>query len=175
MTKINIILTTLLICFVLSSVLYIKHQAIHNNKPITYPFFVSTRYATTNLRTGPSTNYPIVFTYHLANYPLKVIDKHDTWYNVKDVNGKTGWVSSLLTKTKKTALVIHSNTKIHAGNNPSAKVVAIVDKNNIVTIKKCNNSSMLCEISIDVTKRDLTLKGWVYRANLWGADINSPD
>ncbi len=175
MTKINIILTTLLVCFVISSVLYIKHQAIYNNKPITFPFFVSTRYHTTNLRTGPSTNYPIVFTYHPINYPLKVIDKHDNWYNIKDVNGKTGWVSSLLTKTKKTALIIHSNTKIHAANNPSSKVIAIIDKNNIVAIQKCSNSSMLCEVSIEVPKRNLTLKGWLYRANIWGAGIDSPD
>lgn len=175
MTKINIILTTLLLCFVISSGLYIRNQAIHSKKTITYPFFVSTRYHITNLRTGPSTNYPIVVTYHAINYPLKVIDKHDTWYNIKDVNGKTGWVSSLLTKPKKTALVIHSNTTIHASNNPSSKVVAIVDKNNIVTIKKCSNSSMLCEVSIDVPKRNLTLKGWLYRANIWGAGIDYPN
>jgi len=46
-----------------------------------------------NLRTGPGTSYKILMSL-IKGDRITVLDKETGWYNVKNIDGKTGWVST---------------------------------------------------------------------------------
>ena len=57
-----------------------------------YPIFASLKYHETNVRTGPSINYPIKWIYQGNNIPLEIIGKYNNWLKVKDFKGDIGWI-----------------------------------------------------------------------------------
>ena len=46
--------------------------------------FLSLRNNETNLRQGPSFEYPIKFTYKKKYLPVEILDRSETWVKIKD-------------------------------------------------------------------------------------------
>ena len=169
MNPINFLFTIALVILVGSGAFFIKYQVTKKNQ-VQFPFFISTRDSTTNLRSGPSKEYPIILIYNKRGFPLKTLSRHNEWYAVEDFLGNRGWVYKNITTTKNTALITASETTVYRREFTTSKKVAIITKHNIIEVKNCPLSSLLCKIELKVKNSDLVIVGWVYKGDIWGAN-----
>ena len=170
MNPINFIFTIVLVIFVGSGAFFIKYQ-VNKKQQIQFPFFVSTRDYTTNLRSGPSKEYPVILIYNKRGFPLKILSRHNEWYAVEDFLGNRGWVYKNLTTRKITGLIIAPETIVYSRDLTTSKKLAIITKHNIIEVKNCPDSSLLCKIQLKVKNTDIIIMGWVYKADIWGGTI----
>jgi SH3-like domain-containing protein len=133
------------------------------------PRFVSLKSDRVNLRTGPGTDYPTSWVFRRAGLPVEVLNEFESWRQVRDSEGTTGWVLQSLLSGRRTALV--SPWEIKAGKPPpqitvrsddsdKARAVAIVEAGVIANISKCD--SRWCLVSID------KFHGYLPQKQLWG-------
>ena len=133
------------------------------------PRFVSLKSDRVNLRTGPGTDYPTTWVFRRAGLPVEVMNEFESWRQVRDSEGTTGWVLQSLLSGRRTALV--SPWEIKAGNPPpqitvrsddseSARAVAIVEAGVIANIAKCDGR--WCQVSIE------NFRGYLQQKQLWG-------
>ena len=171
MNLINFIATVVLVILIVGSIYFIKNNA--NKKIITeYPFFVSTKDSKTNVRSGPSVDYPIIHVYIKANTPLIVLESYKEWYKVKDINNRTGWVYKNLLSKNKTAIITEDSVYIHTTANRLSKSVAEIKKNNFVKILTCQQyAGEFCKVEVLNIQSKTKIRGWVLKSAIWG-DIN---
>ena len=125
-------------------------------------YFVSLRSSKTNVRSGPSTIYPVKFTYKLRSIPLTVINEYDNWNEVRDYEGQTGWISKNLLSKNRT-LMIRTNKKnisMHSKQNEKSRIIYKLENNVIGNFVKC--SKEWCKIEID------DKLGWVKKRFIYG-------
>ncbi len=166
MNKINLILIIVLSIVILSTSIIIKLYS-QNKQNISFPFYISTKNNEANLRSGPSKDYPIVLSYNAKNFPLKVIQKHNEWYQVVDYLNNQGWIYINLTSKKHSAITINNSTILYSIANVDSKQIAIIKNNYIVNISHCDNS-FFCKITLKY--EDTTISGWIEKKDLWGID-----
>ena len=125
------------------------------------PRYVSTKSDDSNIRVGPSINYPIVLKYITKNYPLLVIEEYDDWRKIIDLNDNLGWIHKSLIKGERNAVINHSEKKIvKIYNIPGGKNIGEIHTRNVVRLDKCIVN--WCFILIE------KYKGWVKKEYLWG-------
>ncbi|MDI2091054.1 SH3 domain-containing protein [Commensalibacter oyaizuii] len=56
------------------------------------PRFASLRADEVNMRSGPGTRYPVIWTYYRRHMPVKILREFDVWRLVEDVDGQKGWI-----------------------------------------------------------------------------------
>ncbi|MDR2902039.1 MAG: SH3 domain-containing protein [Lactobacillales bacterium] len=132
---------------------------------VTQPYFSSLRYDVVNLRTGPGNRFPIAWAYLQKNYPVKVIDKHDLWYQIQEIDGTTGWVHQTMVRARRYALVTEEET-LRRKPDDNARRAAIVQKGTIGRILKCPENSEWCQLEFQ--KEDKTIKGWLKKKFFYG-------
>ena len=69
------------------------------------PRFVSLRANEVNLRSVPGIRFPIDWVYRRSGLPVEVIDEFDTWRQVRDWEGTTGWVHKSMVQGRRTVRV----------------------------------------------------------------------
>lgn len=166
MNVLNVLLSVGLVIFIIGSAYFIKMDSQKKQKETT-PSFISTKYAETNLRTGPNLDYPIIYTYNIRRMPLRVIDTYNEWYQIQDIYGQKGWVYKNLVTSAKNGVVIRE-AEVKISNNKLAKVIAIIKPYNIVKILSCNSLQNFCKIEFFVAERNINYKGWIPKSALWG-------
>ncbi len=125
-------------------------------------YFVSLRSSKTNVRSGPSTIYPVKFTYKLRSIPLTVINEYDNWNEIRDYEGQTGWISKNLLSKNRT-LMIRTNKKnisMHSKQNEKSRIIYKLENNVIGNFIKC--SKEWCKIEIN------DKLGWVKKRFIYG-------
>jgi SH3-like domain-containing protein len=58
-----------------------------------------------NVRSGPGTQYPIVWVYRRAGYPVALVARFDNYLKIRDFEGEEGWVHQAMIGRRLTALV----------------------------------------------------------------------
>ncbi|MDC0205367.1 SH3 domain-containing protein [Pelagibacteraceae bacterium] len=122
--------------------------------------FLSLKNDEVNLRQGPSFKYPIKLIYKKKYLPVIIIDKSETWRQIKDFQNNYGWVHISQLSKKKSALNIKKNSILYKNSTIYSKPIAKLEIGRLVLIKKCNDR--WCKI----TSGDF--KGWVLKNTLWG-------
>ena len=97
--KINYLLSLFLLLFNLSFLFPVFSQ-------ITSIEWLSLKYDKTYLRSGPSKQNKVLWTYKKKGLPVKVIRKKGDWYEVEMPERITGWISSTQISFKRRVLVI---------------------------------------------------------------------
>ena len=127
------------------------------------PRFVSLKSNESNMRVGPSKNYPIVIKYLKSNFPLKVIDEYDDWRKVIDFQYNSGWLHKSLIKGERNGIIIsESNNNTIIYNTSGGKRVGEIEIGSIIRLNKCKMNWCL------ITKKDY--KGWVKKEYIWGVN-----
>ena len=125
------------------------------------PRFVSLKSNDVNLRIGSGLNYPLVLNYKKKHLPVEIIDEYDSWRQIVDIDGNTGWIHKNLLKGDRFGIIYKTNdTGIKIFNKPNGLDIASIGDRNIVSIEVCLNS--WCKIKFD------KIKGWIQKKNLWG-------
>jgi SH3-like domain-containing protein len=137
------------------------------------PRFVSLKADRVNLRSGPGTDYPTSWVYRQAGLPVEVIKEHESWRQVRDSEGATGWILQSLLSGRRTALVTPWDKKpdspvpqvpVRNSDSERARTVAIVEAGVIANIHSCDG--LWCNITID------RFRGYMPQKQLWGVYPN---
>jgi SH3-like domain-containing protein len=133
------------------------------------PRFVSLKSDRVNMRKGPGTDYPTAWVYRRAGLPLEIIKEFESWRQVRDADGASGWVLQSLLSGRRTALVSPWDAKSGAAppkvalrddDSSRANAVAMVEAGVIANIASCDGS--WCRVSID------RFRGYIEQKKLWG-------
>ena len=150
-----------IICLILINTSFTSAETLGNKTGLKIPRFVSLKSDNSNLRVGPSKNYPIKLRYIVANTPVEIIDEYQDWRKINDYEGNEGWLHKSLIKGKRFAIV---NPPYQEGlqvfNNPKGNNIGKIGKKNILEVKTC--LMHWCKIKYGKNT------GWVNKLNLWG-------
>ncbi len=133
------------------------------------PRFVSLKSDRVNLRNGPGTDYPTGWVYRRAGLPVEVIKEFETWRQVRDAEGATGWVLQSLLSGRRTALVLPWERKqgsppplvpIMASDSERSGVVVKVEAGVIADLHSCDGR--WCRATVD------QYSGYIEQKKLWG-------
>ena len=69
------------------------------------PRFVSLKASEVNARVGPGPDYQIAWVFKRAGLPVEVLAEFESWRQVRDSDGVTGWVAAPLLSARRTAIV----------------------------------------------------------------------
>lgn len=167
MNRTNVLLLLLLIMFIILVVVSIKNIASRSFNE-GFGDFASTKASQVNMRSGPSLEYPIIFTYYHRGIPLQILDHYQHWYKVKDAFNHQGWIISSLLSAQETALVIKEQTALYKNQHVSETPLAYISKYHIVYILNCNTINVFCAVKVKIPDDKFFLKGWIKKKHLWG-------
>ena len=122
--------------------------------------FLTLKNSKVNLRQGPSFDYPIKLIYKKKYLPVIILNKIETWRQIKDHQNNSGWIHiSQLTK-KKSAININENSIVYKKPTIYSKPIVKLKTGRLVLIKKCKKN--WCKISSG------KFSGWIFENSLWG-------
>ena len=154
MKKINTCYLFFIILLFLNLFLISKIAANEDN------FFLSLKNQEVNLRQGPSFEYPIKFTYKKRYLPVIIIDRSETWREIKDFENNSGWIHISQLSEKKSAINTKNNSILYKKPTIYSKPIAKLEAGRLVLIKRCKEK--WCKITTG------NFKGWIFESSLWG-------
>ena len=122
--------------------------------------FLSLKNNEVNLRQGPSFDYPIKLTYKKKYLPVIIIDKSETWRQIKDYENNTGWIHISQLSRRKSGINIKNNSIIYKKPTIYSRPIAKLALGRLVLIKKCIIE--WCKITSG------GYSGWIFKDSLWG-------
>jgi len=123
-------------------------------------YFLTLRNNTTNLRQGPSFDYPIKIFYKKKYLPVLIIDSSDNFRKIKDHENNTGWIHVSQLSKKKAAIVISEKSILFKNDTVYSNPLAVLAQGRLCIVSKCNDE--WCKIKTD------KFSGWTKKDNLWG-------
>ena len=145
----------IVIIFFFSLILFFSDTSANENSE-----FLSLKNNEVNLRQGPSFEYPIKLVYKKKYLPVLIIDKSETWRQVKDFKNNSGWIHISQLSKRKSGINIKNNSVIYKKPTIYSKPIAKLEMGRLVLIKKCKIK--WCKITTG------NYKGWIFRDYLWG-------
>jgi SH3-like domain-containing protein len=123
-------------------------------------YFRTLRNDKTNLRQGPSFDYPVKIFYKKKYLPVIILDNSDNFRKIRDHENNSGWVHISQLSKKKAAIVLDDDLIMFSTTTIFSNPVAILKKGRLVRVKKCKDE--WCNVRSD------KFKGWVKKESLWG-------
>ena len=122
--------------------------------------FLSLKKNKTNVRYGPSLDYPIKYIYRKVNLPVKQIDKKENWRRVIFLDNSSGWIHWSQLKPSNSVITIKQKILFKKPSSFS-KPLAKLAKGRLLIIKKCEKE--WCNITTN------GYTGWIKTKNIWGS------
>ena len=122
--------------------------------------FLSLKNKKVNLRSGPSFEHPIKLIYKKKYLPVLILDKFETWREIKDLQNNSGWIHVSQLSKKKSAINIEKDAILYKNSTIYSEPIAKLEIGRLVIIKKCKPT--WCEIKTG------NYKGWIVKKYLWG-------
>jgi SH3-like domain-containing protein len=113
-----------------------------------------------NIRSGPGTNYSVVWELG-EGFPLQVLEKKGDWIKVVDFEGDSGWVYKKLVGKK--AHLIVKKKRINVRSGPGQRYRLVGKANYGVVFRTLKTSNGWAKV-----KHENGLTGWIKRDLLWG-------
>tara|TARA_B110000444_G_scaffold241630_1_gene258227 strand:+ start:412 stop:861 length:450 start_codon:yes stop_codon:yes gene_type:complete len=121
--------------------------------------FLSLKKSKTNVRYGPSLDYPIKYIYRKINLPVKLIDKKENMRRVVFLDNNSGWIHGSQLKPSNSIIILEEKILFKKPSGFS-EPLARLEKGRLLIIKKCVND--WCNIRTD------DYIGWLKTKNVWG-------
>ena len=122
--------------------------------------FLTLKNSKVNLRQGPSFDYPIKLIYKKKYLPVIILNKIETWRQIKDHQNNSGWIHISQLSKKKSAININENSIVYKNPTVYSKPIVKLKIGRLVLIKKCKKE--WCQIETG------NYKGWTLKKFLWG-------
>jgi SH3-like domain-containing protein len=130
------------------------------------PRFASLRSDQVNMRVGPSTSFPIEWTFQRRDLPVQIIGEFQVWRRIRDVDGAEGWVHQSTLAGRRTillrSLANSSETPLRRQPEEGAAAVARLRPGVIARVRECEAESSWCEVQV------AGHRGYIRRAEAWG-------
>jgi len=135
--------------------LFFSNTSANENKE-----FLTLKNIEVNLRQGPSFEYPIKLVYKKKYLPVIIIDKSETWREIKDFENNSGWIHISQLSKRKSAINIKNNSIVYKKPTIYSKPIARLEVGRLVLIKRCKVT--WCKIASG------GFSGWIKKNYLWG-------
>ena len=122
--------------------------------------FSTLRNNSTNLRQGPSFDYPVKIFYTKKYLPVLILDSSDNFRKIKDHENNTGWIHTSQLSKRKAAITNKDRIPIFKKSTIFSTPLVVLEKGRLCLILKCNEE--WCKIKTD------KYSGWLKKENLWG-------
>jgi SH3-like domain-containing protein len=125
-----------------------------------FPRYASIKKTEVNVRSGPGTQYPILWIYQRPGYPVQLLTRYDNYYKLRDAEGEEGWVYLTMVSNTHTALVAGTApVPLYRADDAQSPVVARLGPGLVVEVK-----SDVCIAWCKVEARGE--RGWVLKTAL---------
>lgn len=127
-----------------------------------FPRFASLKKTEVNVRSGPGNQYPILWIYQRAGYPVQLLTRYDNYYKIRDVEGEEGWAYIGMISAKLTGLVGGKQPALlHKHEAQDSPVVARLAPGVIVEMIECTDATpSVCKVET------AGYKGWLPKKSL---------
>ncbi|MGK7868461.1 SH3 domain-containing protein [Falsiroseomonas sp. E2-1-a20] len=130
------------------------------------PRFAALRSDEVNMRVGPSTSYPIEWTFQRRDLPVQIVGEFQLWRRIRDAEGAEGWVHSSTLAGRRTVLVrppsATPEATLRRRAEEGAAAVARIRPGVIARIRECEADAPWCEVQVSGHR------GYLRRAEIWG-------
>ncbi|WOE76276.1 SH3 domain-containing protein [Alterisphingorhabdus coralli] len=126
------------------------------------PYWASIDQDVARTRTGPSTEYKIMWVYQRKNLPVKVIKRYQAWRQIEDPDGTQGWMHSRLLTRTRTAMVIGEIRPMRNAPSSEAEIAWRLEPGVVGKLGECTESGWC---GFDVNGRT----GFVRAEHVFGA------
>ena len=123
-------------------------------------YFRTLRNDTTNLRQGPSFDYPVKIFYKKKFLPVLIQDSSSNFRKIRDHENNSGWIHISQLSKKRAAIVTDDDLLMFERATIYSNPVAILKKGRLVKINKCKEG--WCKV------KSGEFKGWIKNESLWG-------
>ncbi|MGU3496535.1 SH3 domain-containing protein [Xanthobacteraceae bacterium A53D] len=137
--------------------------------PQALPYFAALKREVTNVRAGPGTDYPVLWVYRRAGWPVEVLNRFENWRRIRDHAGDVGWVHSAMLARRHTAAVEappDGHVALTRRPDASAPTKALLAQDVLVELETCRAD--WCRISV------AGRTGYVPQDRLWGIYPGDP-
>lgn len=128
------------------------------------PRFVSLKSDRVNVRVGPSREHKIAWTFVQSGLPVEIIQEFENWRQIRDWEGKQGWVFHSLLSGRRTALITpwekNDRTPLRARSRSDADIVAELEPFVLTSVSECSGG--WCRVNGD------SYDGWLDQTRLFG-------
>ena len=131
-----------------------------DDTPLKLPRFASLGKDEIFVRTGPALQYPIKWVFKKRGLPVEIIREYDTWRQIRDSDGSTGWVHHAMLSGYRSAIVKDTDGIVLMKSKESTVPVVRLEKGVIAGVDECDKS--FCKLRIS------GFKGWALQGSLWG-------
>ncbi|MDX2265644.1 MAG: SH3 domain-containing protein [Hyphomicrobiales bacterium] len=133
------------------------------------PRFVSLKSDEVFVRKGPGWDHAVAWVFRRAGLPVEIIAEFETWRQVRDSEGATGWVHGRLLSGRRTALIAPWTTEdrpfiLHAEPSVEGAVAARLQRGVLVDVLSCEEA--WCNVAAE------RLTGWLKQDALFGVYPN---
>ncbi len=132
------------------------------NTGLPIPRYASLRSNDVNLRVGPGTIYPVEWIYRRRQLPVEIIGESESWRQIRDMDGTTGWLHAASLNGRRTFLVKANEVMLRRRAEPDATPVARLMPGVVGRIVSCPENRPWCEV------RAGEYRGFVPRRGIWG-------
>ena len=140
--------------------LLLGEQAFAISEKLPLPRFASLRSNKVNIHVGPGSDFPVEWMFQRQGLPIEIIAEFDTWRQIRDMEGTTGWVHKSLLVGKRNAVVINERKPLKKTAKADASVIAYLEPGVVTKIKQCKDDWCRLEIKGH--------DGWIERKHIWG-------
>ena len=95
-----------------------------------------------NLRKGPSFDYPVKLIYKKKYLPVIILNKVETWRQIKDHQNNSGWIHISQLSKRRSAININENSIVYKKATVYSKPIVKLKTGRLVLIKKCKKFLM---------------------------------
>lgn len=148
-----------IVAFIVTA-LFLSQQGLAAPTPAPLPRFASLRSTKVNIHVGPGPDFPVEWMFQRQGLPVEIIAEFDTWRQIRDMEGTTGWVHKSLLIGKRNAVIIQARKTLQRAASADAAIVAYLEPGVIGKIKQCKADWCRLEVK--------GYEGWIERKNMWG-------
>ncbi len=128
------------------------------------PYWASIAAGDALMRTGPGREYPAVWRYRREGLPIRVVQVHESWRRVVDLDGTIGWMASVLLSAERTAIVVGEERPMRSAPDRGSRLLWRAAPGVVGFIRHCERG--WCEFAVNGKV------GFVETAGLWGVEPN---
>jgi SH3-like domain-containing protein len=129
------------------------------------PRYASLKTGDVNMRSGPGSRYPVIWTYKRFELPVRIEREFDVWRLVEDMDGIKGWMHQATLTGRRTFVITGTDPRtMRAEASDSAAAVAILKPGVVGRVRSCDVNAAWCQVQVG------DYRGWLARADFWGTD-----
>jgi SH3-like domain-containing protein len=126
----------------------------------TVPYWASIAAGDALMRAGPGREFPAVWRYRRADLPIQVVQIHQSWRKIREIDGTEGWMAAALLSAQRTALVTGEVRPLRSAPDQAARIVWRVEPGVVGRVSHC--AAGWCEFAVGGRG------GYIQTGHIWG-------